>query len=188
MSTYGWRAPIADSKGVAGAALTNTTTPTSLLPATALVTIGGGTLKVGDKLMITIEGQVSNVVTAAPTLTFDVRIGSVSVFTAVAQCSTTVHTSLPFKAEITLEVRAVGASTAANILGMMELRGQAFNLTAAADGGTGIPTLLLPGTTPAVGTGFDSTAGGQLDFRGTWSAANASNSVTINKYIVESMN
>jgi hypothetical protein len=186
MSSYQWRAPIADNRGVAGAALTNTVTATSLLPATALVTIAGGALKVGDKFKVNIEGVLSNVVTAAPTLTLDVRIGSVSVFTAVMQLSTTVHTNVPFKADITLEVKTVGAGTSATILGMMDARSQAINLTAAADAGTSTPNVLYGGV--SVGTGFDSTAGGQLDLRGTWSAANASNSVTINKYLVESVN
>lgn len=181
-----WRAPLVDNKGVAGAALTNTTTPTSLLPSTALITIAGGQFKVGDKIKISIEAILSNVVTAAPTLTLDVRFGAVSVFTAVMQLSTTVHSNVPCQAEITLEVKAVGASTSANMLGLMKATSQAINLTAAADAGTGHPTILYGGV--SVGTGFDSTAGGQLDLRGTWSAANGSNSVTVNKYIVELLN
>lgn len=188
MSQYSWREVVAHDQGVAGAALTNTVTATSLLPAGALWTMPGNLLKVGTKLHITAAGQISNVVTAAPTFAFDVRLGSVSAFTMTAQCSTTAHTSLPWKLQVLLTCRAIGATTTANFFGVGEIMGQAFNLTAAADAGTGHPGILLPTTTPAAGTGFDSTASNQIDLRGTWSAANASNSIQVLHYMLELLN
>lgn len=188
MSAYSWRELIAHNRGVSGAALTNTTTATSLLPAGALCTLGGGLLQIGSKLNITAWGQLGNVVTAAPTFTFDVRFGSISVFTMVGQISTTAHTALPWKLEITLDCRTVGASTTANFFGLGDISGQPFNLTAAADGGTSHPNILLPTTTPAAGTGFDSTVGNAVDLRGTWSAANASNSIQLHYYTLELLN
>lgn len=185
MSAYSWREVVAHDQGVAGAALTNTVTATSILPAGALWTLPGNLLKVGSKLHVTAAGQVGNVVTAAPTFAFDVRIGAVSVFTMVAQTSTTAHTALPWKLEVLLTCRAIGSGTSANFFGIGMATSQAFNLTAAADAGTSHPNIILPTTTPAAGTGFDSTTGGIIDLRGTWSAANASNSLTLHHYMLE---
>jgi len=55
-----------------------------------------------------------------------------------------------------------------------------------AAGGAGVH--LLPNAAPAVGTGFDSTAAQAVNLFGTWSVANAANSILTHQYMVESLN
>jgi hypothetical protein len=44
------------------------------------------------------------------------------------------------------------------------------------------PIQLLPASSPAAGTGFDSTAAFVVDVFGTWSVANASNSIRLDQF------
>ena len=46
---------------------------------------------------------------------------------------------------------------------------------------------LIPATAPAVGTGFDSSAGATLDLQATWSNATAGNTITLHQYLLESL-
>jgi hypothetical protein len=52
----------------------------------------------------------------------------------------------------------------------------------------GIGELLIPVGAPTVGTGFDSTAAQTVDLFGTWSVANAANSIQVHQYMLESVN
>jgi hypothetical protein len=74
-----------------------------------------------------------------------------------------------------LTVRSIGNSTNATILGVGR-----YTTT----GGI----VLMPNTTPTVGTGFDSTAAQTVDLFVTWGTASLSNSITLVSYSLESMN
>jgi hypothetical protein len=175
---------------VAGSALSNSTTATSLLPTHAKIVLPSNFFNAAGKaLRVKIAGQISNIVTTPGTLTLDFRLGSVVAFNGGAmQLSSTAHTTVPFIAEILLTCRSVGSGTSATLMGQGAITSQALSLTAVADSTTTPATLLLPNTTPAAGTGFDSTASQQIDVFGTFSIANAGNAITIQQFIVESLN
>jgi hypothetical protein len=159
------------------------------LPAGDKITIPPAWLEVGKAMRITLVGDISNIVTTPGTLTLDVRLGSVVAYNGGAmQLSTTAHTTLPFWADMLLTVRAEGQSTSANLIGQGRFTSQALSLTAVADSTTTPASLLAPNTTPAVGTGYDSTAAQTLDVFATFSIANAGNLIQLQQYVVELLN
>jgi hypothetical protein len=97
---------------------------------------------------------------------------------------------VPWMMEILLTCRAVGASTSANLMGQGTFISRAIlDSGATADATTvGHPELLIPETTPAVGTGFDSTVANQSDLYVACSASNASNAIQLHQYTLESLN
>lgn len=168
-----------------GPALTNSNTATSLLVSPKYTFGTGAFSAIGQMIRIKGNGRISNVVTAAPTITLDVRFGSTVVFNGGAiQCSTTAHTNVPFRFEIELTCRAIGAS--ANFMGQGEAKSNAFVISGA-DGTNSMGTILIPNTAPAVGNNFDSSATQQVDIFGTWSAASASNSIQLHQCVIESV-
>lgn len=175
-----------------GTPLVSSTTATSIIPAAARYTLPANYFAIGKILRIKFAGQLSNVVTTPGTLTLDVRMGPTSnivVFNGGAmQMSTTAHTTLPIVGEITMTCRAIGASTSANFMGQGWALSQALSLTAVADSTTTPSQLLMPNTTPAVGTGFDSTVAVVVDLFATFSISNAGNRIQINQYSLEALN
>lgn len=175
LETFQFNPEGVDSGSLAGPALSSSTTATSLLPAADLVTIPADYFVPGRSLRVMITGEISNIVTTPGTLTLDLRLGSVVAFNGGAmQLSATAHTTVPFAAMILLTCRSEGADTAATIIG------QGILVSAATDG-----FVLLPATTPAVGTGFDSTVDNVLDLFGKFSISNSGNRVRVQQYTVE---
>lgn len=168
---------------VDGSALSNSVAATSLLPASAKYTFPANYFDfIGRTLRIKAAGRVSNIVTTPGTLTLDLRLGATVIFNGGAmQLSTTAHTNVPWWWEVMLTVRAVGSS--ANFMGQSVFMSQAANISSA-DSTTGHSLLLAPNSAPAVGNNFDSTAAQQLDLFGTFSIANAGNSVTLHQFEV----
>ena len=176
---------VLSSASADGAALSNTLTATSILPASALATIPAGALQIGSLVKVSLRGRISTVVTTPGTLTFDLRFGSVivSAFGAMA-LNTTAQTNAQFEAELWAVIRAIGTGTTANALCTGRFTSRAV-IGAGAAGVTGAGVLMLPDTAPAVGTGFDSSAAQPINVFGTWSVANAANSVQIHQALVE---
>lgn len=178
-----WLGPVAWAEGV-GPSLSNSVTPTSILPAGMAKWIcRGQTLDVGT----TIEGvglaQCSNIVTGAGTLTLDVRMGSTVVLSSGAMnFSTTAHTALPLFFKFFLACQTIGNSTAASFKGWFEVASQCLSLTSTTDQASTIPLLIGPNTTPAAGNGFDSTADNVMDVYATFSVANAGNAIQLHAY------
>ncbi len=172
-----------------GAALTNTTTATSLLPVIAKPTLPANYLFAGKMFRVRATGRISTVVTTPGTLTIDFRLGSVNVFSSGAMALNIVaQTNTPWIYDAIMTVRAVGATTTANILGQGLWTSHAV-IGASAIGTAGAASQIMPyNTAPAVGTGFDSTAAQLVDLFGTWSVANAANSITCHQFIVEDLN
>lgn len=166
---------------VDGAALTNTTTATSLLPAQAKLTLPANFLDyIGRKIRITAQGRISNVVTTPGTLTLDIRAGGTVIFNGGAmQMSTTAHTNVPWWWDVEMTLRATGS--ASNFMGQGKFTSQAANISTS-DSTATHSTLMSPNTAPAVGTNFDATAALQIDLYATFSVANASNSITLHQY------
>jgi hypothetical protein len=158
-----------------GTALTNTTTATSLLAAAAKFTIPANFLQVGRELVVRAAGRISTAGSSPGTFTFDVRFGSVIVFNGGASGTLAVSASnLTWIFESVLTCRSIGASTSATMLGSGILTTAALSATT--------PIQLLPASSPAAGTGFDSTAAFVVDVFGTWSVANASNSIRLDQF------
>lgn len=176
------------SQQIIGASLTNTAaTATSIISLASKVTIPANFFAIGSVLRVTLTGQISNVVTTPGTLTLDFMLGSVIAFTTGAmQMSTTVHTTLPFWWDLLLTCRAIGASTTANFMGQSKIHGQMM-LTSGADITTH-GTLLGPNTTPAVGTGWDSTTAQVTDIKATTSVGTAGTIITGQQLVIESLN
>lgn len=190
MSINSWQETLVSSQ-VDGPPLNTSTSATSLLPGQAKYTLPSGHFSIGKQLLIKGAGRISNIVTTPGTFTLDVRLNStpIIVFNGGAmQLSSTAHTTLPFYFEILLTCRAVGSGTATNLMGQGYALSQALSLTAVADSATTPATLLLPNTTPAVGTGFDNTVANLLDLFGTFSISNAANGFTLHQYSVQSLN
>lgn len=190
MSLQTWQETLVSAQ-VSGTTLTGSLSATSILPAAARYTLPANFMAIGKVLRLRATGALGNIVTTPGTLTLDVRMGPTSniiVFNGGAmQLSSTAHTALPFSLEILLTCRAIGASTTANLMGQGWILGQALSLTAVADSTTTPAHLLMPNTTPAVGTGFDSTVPMVVDLFATFSLANA-NALTLTQYTLEALN
>lgn len=165
-----------------GSALSNTTTATSILPASRKFTLPSYFFDtIGKSLKIRASGRISTAASTPGTLTLDVRFGSVIVFNGGASGTlATSATNLTWVFEAILTCRAIGASTSANMIGTGILTSAALSATT--------PVMLLPTSAPAAGTGFDSTAAQTIDFFATWSAASASNSITCHQFSVLALN
>lgn len=167
-----------------GGSLSNSTTATSILPATAKYTIPANALQVGNTFRVKAAGRLSNIVTTPGTLTLDLRMGStITAFNGGAmQLSTSAHTTLPWYFDVLLTVRSIGSGTSATIMGQGICSSQCLSLTAVADSTTTPATLLIPNVTPVVGSGFDSTVANIFDMFATFSIANAANLIQLHQF------
>lgn len=176
-----------------GSALTNTTTPTSLLPTSALTKIWPLFCRNPEiVLKMTAHGRISTVVTTPGTFTFDLKFTdsaatAVNVFTSGAMTlNTTAQTNTPWILEAYLHVRALGST--ATLFGWGRFQSHAV-IGSAAIGTGGAGVQMLPyNSAPAAGTAFNATLENKIDLFGTWSVASASNSITLHNFILESMN
>ena len=178
------------SQSVQGTLFNTYTTAKTVIPATSLYTLEPNYFDEGKKLRINVQGGISTLVTTPGTLTMQIMMGSIAVFTTGAmQLNATAHTLIPFWAEFILTCRAIGVTTSANLMGQGRVFGTMFTVTAAQiDGINTMAYLMAPATAPAVGTGFDSTIPNILDFWTGFSISNAANGIQIEQYTVEAMN
>lgn len=186
MSVFAYPEILAQSSAD-GTALTNSTTATSIIPTAAICNLPAGTLQVGRNFRVRATGRISTVASTPGTLTFDVRFGSVTVWTSGAiTLNTTAQTNTSWYLDLVLTIRAVGSGTSANLIGIGSFVSRAIIASPAENAG-GVGERLVPDSAPAVGTGFDSTAAQNVDFRATWSVASASNSIQCHQYIFEAL-
>jgi len=180
MSFQSWRETLIWS-AVDGPALTGTTTPTSILHATAKVQLPPQFFYVGRRLTVKACGRVSNIITTPGTLTLAVMFNAVIVASSGAMALNTVaKTNVPWILEWELTCRAIGVTTAANMMHQGAWTSESVIASPApAAGGAG--THMLPNAAPAVGTGFDSTIAQTVDLFATWSLSNA-NSILVHQY------
>lgn len=163
----------------AGAANTGTTI-LSLLPASALYTLPGGSLSIGSKLVIEASGQMNTVTVTPGTLIFTIKFGSVAVFTSQAMAlDVTAQTNATWSARFHMTCRSVGSGTAATLLTTGEFTSRASLGAPAVGTANGVGVVPMPDTAPAVGTGFDSTISNLIDLQATLSVAG---SMTLMEY------
>jgi|SRR6478735_3484884 len=163
---------VLQSQKAAGTLFNTYTTAKSVINATELQTLPANYLTVGSKLVVEVYGAISNVVTAAPTFTFQLMVGSAIAWSSGAiTTNATANTLLPFTLKGNLRVDSIGTSTSAKLIG-----GLNFTCAAMASGSTSI---VVPVASPAVGAGFDSTIANIVDLWVGISASNAGNGVQI---------
>lgn len=176
-----------------GVVVANTTTETILIPN---VTIPANYLQDGRRLRFRGFGVYGT--TATPSCILSLRWGGVA-GTVLAKSALNVLASAvgggasmtaPFSFEIILQTRANGSS------GSVMTNGEAnWYVPTLATAGTvtnyGMPIPITSGSTGGstpVAVTVDLTADTALSFTGTWSAANAANSIQVIDYSIEAMN
>lgn len=189
MSQQTWQETIAFQRA-AGTLLNTYTAAKSVINPDALVTVPSNYFYVGRRLRVRASGGISNIVTTPGLMNFQVKIGSVAAFdTGNIQLNATAHTTLPFWFEVELTCRSVGITTAATLIGIGRVDGKMFTYTAGqTDDAQDMPTIIVPQTAPAAGTGFDSTISNIIDFWAGFTINNAGNGVQIQQYAVEALN
>lgn len=177
------------SQRAAGTLFNTYTTAKSVLNVTELLPLPGNTLTVGSKLRIRVWGGLSNIVTTPGTVTFQVMMGNIVVWSSGAlQMATTANTLSPFMLDLVVRLDSAGATTAAKFIGGGKLEALNLQLGAGAANGTVTDSILMaPAGAPAVGTGFDSTIANILDFWVGFSISNAGNGVQLYDYTVEQL-
>lgn len=172
-----------------GAALTNTTTATSITHATGLVQLVPNFFYVGRILRITAKGRISTVVTTPGTLTLQLRFAAINVVDSGAMSLNIVSkVNVGWHLEWTTQCRAVGATTTANLLSQGMWRSEAvIGSPLPTAGGAGVHCLPY-NTAPVVGAGFDSSAAQTPNLFATWSVANAGNSIQMHQFMIEALN
>jgi len=178
------------SQQLAGTAFNTFTTAKTVIPPICLFQLPPNYLYIGKKFRTTVLGSISNIVTTPGTITFQINMGTVAAWSSGAvQLNATAHTTLPFRLVVEWTVRAIGNSTSANIIGVGTVTGIMFTNTAGqVDSVNGIPSIVVPATAPAVGTGFDSTVAQTLDLFVGFSISNIGNQIQIQDYLVEALN
>lgn len=189
MSRQGWQESLAWQRA-AGSLLATYTTAKSVINPDALVTLPPNFFEAGRMLRLQVTGAISNIVTTPGLINFQVKVGSVAAFdTGNIQLNATAHVTLPFWLDLLLTCRAIGSGSAANLIGLAQVTGRMFTMTAGqTDSAQDMPTILAPAIAPAVGTGFDSSIANILDFWSGFTIANAGNGVQIHQYRVTSPN
>lgn len=176
----------------AGTLFTTYTTAKSVINPQALITLPANYFSIGKAIRVTAKGGISNIVTTPGTMNFQVKLGptaNIAAFdTAALQLNATAHTTLPFWLEIELTCRSVGNGTLATLMGLAQVTGRMFTITAGqTDDAQGMQSLIAPATAMAVGTGFDSTVASILDLWAGFSISNAGNGIQIHTYKVEDL-
>lgn len=192
MPTQGWNQTLVTQR-TAGTLFNTYTTAKTIINQQDLYGFYANYFQLGSKLRITSHMAISNIVTTPGTITFQVMLGSIVVFTTGAiQLNATAHTLLPAKLVVDLTCQltntAVGGAVA-KFMGQGVLTGVMFTKTAAQVDGVNSETIIsVPVTAPALGTAFDSTISQILDFWVGFSISNSGNGVQIAQYDVEALN
>ena len=167
----GYVAPLVISYGDGPTLAAGATTPSSMLPITALYTFPPNTMMIGSAFRITAQGRISCVVTTPGTARFDVRLGGTVVFDSGAMnLNTTAQTTVPWWLEIDLYTRATATNPTATPLaffGFSRFQSVAVvGSSAVTAGGNGALISSVsggPGSAPAVGTSFNNTVSNTFD-------------------------
>lgn len=169
-----------------GTAIANTTTETIIFPN---ITIPANFLQDGRILRLTLYGKHST--TGTPTLTFAARWGGVS-GTVIAQsgamvCGSAVSNAM-FKIELIIQVRSNGATGTVFATGDAILGEDAAATVGSATNASAVGFLGSAGVASPAAVTVDLTSDAALSITADWSAANASNTLTGNNYVLEALN
>lgn len=170
-----------------GPARATFTTAVTLLPDHAIYTIPANYFYIGRQLRVRAYGRISTFTSG--TFTFDFRLGTLAtpiiVFNGGALATVISLTNQTWELEMLMTCRAVGAGTAANLIGTGRFTSQVVTGGTAGQQAMSYP---LPLTAPAVGTGFDSTIANVANLFIACSVSNAANAITLHQYSLEALN
>lgn len=189
MPQQGWNQAVV-SQRAAGTLFTGYTTAKTVINQGDLYSFAPNFFQIGQRLRITVNMAISNIVTTPGTVTFQVMLGTIVVWTSGAvQLNATAHTTLPARLVVDLVCQlantGVGGAVA-KFMGMGKLDGIMFTLTAGqTDGANTSASLMVPATAPALGTAFDGTVSQILDFWTGFSISNAGNGIQVADFCVE---
>jgi hypothetical protein len=159
----------------------------SLLPPTAKYTLPVNFWTPGKVLRATLLGRLSNLNPTPGNLTVDMRFGSSTVVAnsgAMALNAAAANTNVSFKFELFATCRAIGVTSAANLMFQWIMQSQALSALTTA----GAVTVFAPASAPAVGGGFDSTIANVVDFFALFSTSNAANTIQLHQFLLEMLN
>lgn len=200
MPKQAWTQGLASMRGQ-GTNFTAYTTAKTVINQEALYPIGANTLALGDAYRVTVTGGITNPASTPGTVTFQVMLGTIAVWTSGAvQMNATIHTTLPFWLDVELVLQlnntTVGG-TVAKFMGVGRLHGVMFGKAAAqtdlwgrvsaADASASDTTLMVPATAPALGAAFDATISQTFDFFVGFSSA-TSTGIQIATYRLDGTN
>lgn len=160
----------------AGTALASSTTLTDVSVAPQFV-LPANFLQAGSAMRFTAFGTFSN--TATPTLLLGIYYGGVAgtaLAATGATTTTTGATNWPWRIELTTTVRTVGSSGTAISQGFVDL---GTSLTA-------VSRIPIPATALAT-VSIDTTAAKALTVGAQWGTSNASNTLTLHGFQIESL-
>ncbi len=180
MSRQFWSETLAWSTA-SGSAVGNTTTETIVFPN---LVIPANYMADGRVLRGRIYGQIGNVVTAAPTVTFRIRWGGVAgtvlAASAAITTSATAFTAAMWSMEFLIVTRTNGTAGSLFATGEVNISNDAT------------PQARFMGSaganTPAAVSSLDLTADTALSISAQWGTANAANTLTGHQYILEALN
>lgn len=192
MPNQAWNQAVVTQEA-AGTAFGTFTTAKTVINQSNLYALFPNFFKIGTKLRVTVNAALSNIVTTPGTVSFQVMLGTIVVWTSGAiQLNATAHTSLPMKlvVDLTCQLANTGVGGAiAKLMGQGVLTGVMFTKTAGQTDGANSETVInVPVTLPALGTAFDSTISQTLDFWTGFSISNAGNVIQVAQYDVEILN
>lgn len=192
MPQQGWSQGVV-SQQASGTLFNTYTTAKTVINQQALLSLGGNTFYVGQKIRVTVHMGISNIVTTPGTITFQVMLGSVVIWTSgPIQLNATAHTTLPAKLVVDLTCQIINSTVGgaiAKFMGQGVLYGVMFTKTAGQVDGVNSETVInVPVTAPAQGTAFDSTVSQILDFWVGFSISAAGNGVQVHQYDVDMTN
>ncbi len=182
-----WGAPLV--VGVADGPTLTAAAAASCIPTGSRIILPNNYFYPGKKLKINMSGRISCAVTTPGTARFDLRTGPSGTIVAfdsgAMNLNIVAKTTIPWWLEVDLTCRSAGAGTATTLFGIARFDSEALvGAPASSAGGNG--SLLVPVGTPAVGSGFDSTAANALDFFFTQTVATGS--LTVHQYDVFELN
>ncbi len=178
----GYSAMLASAQA-AGTQISNSTTQASLLPAGAKYTLPAGFLsRIGQKLRIKAQGEISCVITTPGNVLFQVLFGAIVVATSQnINLNVVAKTSVTWWLDWDLELRTLGGGTAATFLHTGSWRSEA-HVGAAANTAGGIGEQLIPASSIVAGTGFDETVANVIDLQGKFSVATSPTNMILRRY------
>jgi hypothetical protein len=177
-----------------GTLFTTYTTAKRVILDTAIWSVPPNYLVPGRKLRVRIFGAISNIVTTPGLFNLQLRLGTIATPIAAfdtgnIQLNATAHTILPFFADIVVCAQVEGITTTAKLMGMCDISGIMITRTAGqTDDAQGVQELIAPATSPAQGTGYDSTINNFQDIASGFTISNAGNGIQIHTYSNEVLN
>lgn len=191
MPMQGWDQTLVTQR-TAGTLFNTYTTAKTVINQQDLYGFYANYFQLGTTIRVKVDMAISNIVTTPGTITFQIMLGTIVVWTSGAvQLNATAHTTLPAQIEVDLTCQLTNTGVGgviAKFMGIGRLTGVMFTKTAAQTDGANTETVIMvPVTAPALGTAFDSTISQILDFWAGFSISNAGNGIRVDNYKVTAL-